>query len=227
MITEMSREHGVVRGMSDGFAAPRREFTRMVYFGTPYPAHTAVTTHYWRTIPSAVSMSSYLQLRSLCEPRSRAPWWPEREIGVLHADKSEAANTAWLYSDTPLGKEGQVRLTGPVRVLRKILTTWRLDGQAHVATTLLGLDETDDTLALNILAGRAELRGRDVKDRIVCLYQIRKTLHSLLRDETVENEWLREQHPGLDGDRPMDLMLEGTMENLLLVRDYVETIAGL
>lgn len=117
--------------------------------------------------------------------------------------------------------------TGPMRVLRKILRTWRLDGQGEAMAALLGLDESDDALALDILAGHAELRGRDVEDRLVCLYRIRKTLHSLLRDEQAENEWLRERHPGLKGKRPMDLMLNGSMENLLLVRDYVEAIAGL
>lgn len=68
---------------------------------------------------------------------------------------------------------------------------------------LLGLDESDNALAVDLLAGRGELRGRNVEDRLVCLYQIRKTLHSLLRDEQVENEWLRERHPGLEGKRPM------------------------
>lgn len=92
---------------------------------------------------------------------------------------------------------------------------------------LLGLDESDNALAFDVLAGHAELRGRVVEDRLVCLYQIRKTLHSLLQDEQVENEWLRDRHPGLDGKRPMELMLKGSMENLLLVRDYVEAIAGL
>lgn len=124
-------------------------------------------------------------------------------------------------------KVTQPRLTGPVRVLRKILRTWKLDGQAQKVALLLGFDEDDSIHALAILAGRAALKGRDVKDRIVCLYHIRKTLHSLLRNEKVENEWLREQHPGLEGDRPMELMLTGSMENLLLVRDYVETVAGL
>ena len=117
--------------------------------------------------------------------------------------------------------------TGPVRVLRKILITWQLDDQGQAVAALLGLDESDNALALDILAGRAELRGRDVEDRLVCLCEIRKTLHSLLRDEQVENEWLRERHPGLEGKRPMDLMLKGSMENLLLVQDYVEAIAGL
>lgn len=119
----------------------------------------------------------------------------------------------------------QQRTTGPVKFLRKLLTTWRLHDQDAVA--LLGFDEADAAMVFDLLAGRADFKGRDVRDRIVCLFQIRKTLHSLLQDDKVENEWLRQSHVGLDQDCPMDLLLEGSMENLLLVKDYVEAIAGL
>lgn len=119
----------------------------------------------------------------------------------------------------------QQRITGPVKFLRKLLATWKLRNQDAVA--LLGFDETDADRARDLLAGRADLKGRDVRDRIVCLFQIRKTLHSLLQDDTAENEWLRQPHVGLDQKSPMDLLLEGSMENLLLVKDYVEAIAGL
>ena len=45
-------------------------------------------------------------------------------------------------------------------------------------------------------------------------------------DVEVENEWLRESHETLNGQIPMDLLLEGSMENLLLVKEYVEVAAG-
>ncbi len=77
-----------------------------------------------------------------------------------------------------------------------------------------------------LLSGRVTLRGRDVKDRIAYLFRIRKTLSALFRDENVENEWLREPHGALNGKSPMDIMLEGSMENLLLVKEYVEAAAG-
>ena len=47
-----------------------------------------------------------------------------------------------------------------------------------------------------------------------------------LRDEDMENEWLRERHEMLDDKAPMDLLLDGSMENLLLVKEYVEAAAG-
>lgn len=59
------------------------------------------------------------------------------------------------------------------------------------------------------------------------LFRIRKTLYSLFRDEKAENDWLREPHDALDGQKPIDIMLEGSMENLLLVKEYVEEAAGL
>ena len=115
-------------------------------------------------------------------------------------------------------------LTGPIVFVRILLHTWRL-GQTD-AITLLGLEETDRSYADDLLSGRVALRGRDIKDRIAYLFRIRKTLSALFRDEEVENEWLREPHDALDGQNPMTLLLEGSMENLLLVKEYVEAAAG-
>lgn len=220
MIAGMSREHRILGGMSGQPAVPR---PKLVHNRMPHSGFTAMTTDLWR---SAVPMSIFLD-RSLYEQRRGVSWRHECQMAVLHIDTPALSKPVSPYFPVLRAEENQPYLTGPVRILRKILTTWRLDGQDRFATALLGFDEADSALALNILDGRKELKGRDVKDRIVCLYEIRKTLHSLLRDEKVENEWLRESHPGLDGNRPMTLMLEGSMENLLLVRDYVETVAGL
>ena len=51
-------------------------------------------------------------------------------------------------------------------------------------------------------------------------------LFALFGDETEENDWLRESQPSLDGQVPMQLLLEGSMENLLLVKEYVEAATG-
>ena len=118
----------------------------------------------------------------------------------------------------------QIRLTGPIQFLVKLLKTWNLSRAD--AIPLLGLED-ERAYAKDLLAGRARLRGRDLKHRIACLFRIRKTLYALFRDEKVENDWLREPHDALDGQRPMDVMLEGSMENLLLVKEYVEEAAGL
>ena len=116
------------------------------------------------------------------------------------------------------------RLSGPIWFVEKLLKTWRLDRSD--AVPLLGLEPSDLSYATDVLAGRATLRGRDAKDRIAYLFRIRKTLSALFRDEDVENEWLRERHEMLDDKAPMDLLLDGSMENLLLVKEYVEAVAG-
>ena len=105
-----------------------------------------------------------------------------------------------------------------------LIEVWDLESAD--ATVLLGLDRNDVVHAEKVLAGQAVLKGRDITDRIVHLFQIRKTLSALFRDEVVENQWLREPHRMLDENSPMELMLEGSMENLLVVREYVETAAG-
>jgi len=115
-------------------------------------------------------------------------------------------------------------LTGPLQFLEKLLETWELGHRD--AIPLLGLEETDLSYISDLFSGNATVRGRDVKHRIAYLFRIRKTLSSLFMDVEVENEWLREPHETLNGQIPMDLLLEGSMENLLLVKEYVEAAAG-
>ncbi|MCY4286417.1 MAG: MbcA/ParS/Xre antitoxin family protein [Thiotrichales bacterium] len=116
------------------------------------------------------------------------------------------------------------RVVGLIRFLNNLLESWQLE--ATQAIVLLGLDPGDESYASAVLTGWVPLKGRDAKDRIVYLYQIRKTLSALFRDESVENEWLREPHTLLNERSPTDLILEGSMEHLLLVREYVDAAAG-
>ena len=130
--------------------------------------------------------------------------------------------TGWVIA--PRGSPYRARVTGPVQFLNNLLESWELES-TH-ATVLLGFDPGDESYAAAVLTGRVPLKGRDATDRTAHLYQIRKTLSALFRDEAVENEWLREAHTLLNERSPMDLMLEGSMEHLLLVREYVEAAAG-
>lgn len=115
------------------------------------------------------------------------------------------------------------RTTGPVQFVNKLLDTWHLGPKS--ACILLGFEPSRFSYVNDVLQGCETLTGRDAKDRIVHLIQIRTSLSALFRDETVENEWLREPHDTLNGKKPMDLLLEGSMENLLLVKEYVELVA--
>ena len=106
----------------------------------------------------------------------------------------------------------------------KLLDTWQLDPDK--AAVLLGFEESGKDHVERILSGREPLYGRDAKDRVVHLLHVRGTLSALFQDREVENEWLREPRSLFHDKSPMDLLLEGSMENLLLLREYVETMAG-
>ena len=112
----------------------------------------------------------------------------------------------------------------PVRLFDRILRTWQL--RESDAIPLLGLEPSDNDYVAEVLAGRRVLRGRDANDRIAYLIQIRMALFAWLKDEAQERDWLREPQATLDGQVPMELLLEGSMENLLLVKEYVDAATG-
>jgi len=104
------------------------------------------------------------------------------------------------------------------------LEFWRLE--TTDAVHMLGFDRADAGHVAAVLAGNEQFRGRDVRDRISHLFWIRSTLWSLFRDLEVENNWLREPHSVLDDRTPLSLLLGGSMEDLLLAREYVDAVAG-
>jgi len=116
------------------------------------------------------------------------------------------------------------RITGPIRFINHLLATWHLEPES--APLLLGFEPSESAYVNDVLRGHTTLKGRDAKDRIAYLFRIRTLLSSLFRDEAVENEWLREPRDVLKGKTPMELLLDGSMENLLLVREYVEYVTG-
>ena len=144
----------------------------------------------------------------------------QRPIEVVGLQKTIPSDAA--KSTTTLPHRG--RITGPVKFINKLLATWDLKPES--ACILLGFEPSDLNSINELLQGHTVLRGRDAKDRISHLFEIRKLLAALFQDETVENEWLREPQDVLKGKTPMALLLEGSMENLLLVREYVELVTG-
>lgn len=138
---------------------------------------------------------------------------------LLPRDELTAARTG-------AGRRTRVRgrLSGPVKFVRILADHWKLREADLVP--LLGFEAEDTPHVAAVLQGQEELRGRDARDRITHVFRIRETLDSLFRDLKVENDWLREPHELLEGRSPMSLLLGGSMEDLLLVRDYVDEVAG-
>ena len=132
--------------------------------------------------------------------------------------KSDGARTPTAGHHEP------TRLTGPVQFVLKLMEHWRLE--TGDAAGLLGFDRSDADYVTSVLEGRERLRGKDVRGRIALLYGIRRSLWFLFRDLETENAWLREPHRPLHDGSPMALLLGGSMEGLLAVRDYVDTFAG-
>jgi hypothetical protein len=116
------------------------------------------------------------------------------------------------------------RLTGPAQFLVQLLDFWQLPISG--ACALLGYDLQEQEAVQSILSGATGLRSRDARDRVASLVKIRTLLSGLFRSVEKENEWLREPKELLGNKSPLDLMLEGSMEKLLTVRQFVEVMAG-
>lgn len=116
------------------------------------------------------------------------------------------------------------RLSGPVQFFLKLLELWHLDSED--ACKLLGYELADIQHVEQVLSGSMPF-SRDLKDRITNLLVIRKRLSNLFRDIDTENEWLREKHAELGNKTPLELLLSGSMENLLLIKEFVEHVSGL
>ncbi len=117
------------------------------------------------------------------------------------------------------------RLTGPVQFIRKLAELWDLN--TADLTAVLGFERDEERIVEGLLAGRTSLRGRDQKDRITALFRIRSLLSGLLRNPDAERTWLRTARKEFEGKSPLDLLREGSMEGLLMLRQYVEHLSGL
>ena len=135
---------------------------------------------------------------------------------------SIALNESAFVHGTP-HMDRSIRPSGPIQFIAKLLEFWNLDRLD--AGRLLGFEESDADYVDRILEGNELLRGRDVRERILHLFSICKSLRSLFRDLEVENQWLRESHVLLGGRSPMSLLLGGSMDDLELTREYVDTVA--
>lgn len=114
------------------------------------------------------------------------------------------------------------RITGPVRVLKKIVSDWKLSPQ-EVASLLA---YSDPQLADNVLNGIAALRDQDREDRVRLIYAIYRVLSSLFTDLQNQRRWLRAPSSFLNGRAPLDVMISDRIPGMMLVRDMVDRLAG-
>lgn len=160
--------------------------------------------------------------------RGSAALYARGRVSAINVLPGPSTGLFWksYYSEGPRdivrAVSGSAKLTGPIQFLAELLASWRLEPES--AVLLLGQEPSYDVDKL--LRGDAQLSGRDTKDRIACLFRIRKNLSSLFRDKDTENAWLRERHSPLGGQTPMEMLLEGSMENMLTVKEYVDWMAG-
>ena len=151
---------------------------------------------------------------------SREDWRFGSHAGVSQSFDRRFWSSVFLAGSPALRE----RVTGPVQFMRNLLETWKL--RRDDAVPLLGFEQSDRMYVRALMDGRTALAGRDVKDRIAYLVHMRMTLSALFRDEEVENQWLREQQRILNNETPIGLLLDGGMEKLLLVKEYVDLITG-
>ena len=157
-------------------------------------------------------------------PRAREGRFGYVVVGIppIHSPPQEMEG---YETELPVGMTSpRGPLSGPILFVVNLIDAWQLDRKEVIA--LLGFESGDLLHVDDLLNGRAPLKGRDAKDRIAHLFEIRRTLSALFRSLDVENAWLTESHYLLDDLVPMNLLLEGSMENLLLVKEYVLTAAG-
>lgn len=122
------------------------------------------------------------------------------------------------------GAREKERLNGPIQFVLRLLDFWCLERRDIVA--LLGFSPKEAAHVNDVLDGLDHFRGRDVHDRIAHLFRIRETLDSLFRNLDAENQWLREPHVPLGNKSPLSLLLGGSMEDILLTREFVDAAAG-
>lgn len=115
------------------------------------------------------------------------------------------------------------RLVGPVKLFAKIIEFWDLSIDDVIP--LLGLEDGDFSTARSILSGEATLRGRDVKERLGLLFEIRASLGALFNDRDTENRWLRDVSPSLRA-APLYLLRKGSFRDLVAIQQSVSRMTG-
>ncbi len=114
--------------------------------------------------------------------------------------------------------ETRLKPAGAIRGFFRLAQRWALSRAEKKA--LLGIsDRSVDRWQSN--PGAAE-PTRDQLERISYVLGIYSTLHGILGESTLADEWVRRSNTDFGGGRPLDRMLAGNVGDLLEVRRYVD-----
>ena len=113
----------------------------------------------------------------------------------------------------------------PIRLILRLLEDWQLE--KNDAASLLGFEDSELDYVSDVQSGYELLKRQDAKPRIANLLYIRKSLWIFFQDLEVENDWLREPQEMLNERMPLSLLKSGSMEDLQLLREYVDAMTGM
>jgi hypothetical protein len=142
------------------------------------------------------------------------------ERGELIADLKESGELGERASSA--ASSFRNRITGPVRALLALFDRWQI-GDASAAI-LLGAPAA--SFVSDLRSGISTLNSRDLKDRARLIIGIYEGAHSLMQESDAERLWIKSPVPGLNSQSPFDVMMRGSISDLLLVKSFVDYANG-
>ena len=122
------------------------------------------------------------------------------------------------------GQLAQPSLKGLEEFYAKLLQYWGLTVDQGAVLAGFGPQRVEDLD--RVIAGLAKFDTVDQRDRILELFHLRKLLAGLFRNRDLEMYWLRAPNEGLQGFSPLHVLLQGSFSDVLRVRQFLETLAG-
>lgn len=129
------------------------------------------------------------------------------------------SQSLFVHSGSPLNPAG-VHQRALIAIARRLADFWDLS--PRMLTRLLGFEANQEDLIDRVERGNVMVPERDLADRVTALLRIRELLHGRYRDDREEERrWIRHQFVDLGDKTPLELMIDGGLEGVLTVRDYL------
>jgi hypothetical protein len=114
------------------------------------------------------------------------------------------------------------RMAGPVRSLIALFKRWGISDLQ--AAELLG--QQSSSFISDLRAGTAGLNTRDIQDRAKLILSIYEGVHTLLRQADAERSWINAKLEALEDSSILDIMLRGSIADLMYAKSYVDYVNG-